>query len=136
MKKILFALLLLCANNVYAVDKVVVVPIGGDEVSHLVFEAKDVLSFHQTTGTTADYTIYTVPEGKTFVLKTIHAQLTGSSLQVKNGTVIVLRHEVPNGYLVNFESGIAFGAGSVMKINSSTSNAYTLSGYLYSTPTE
>ena len=77
-----------------------------------------------------DIEVFTVPEGKTFVLTTIYALTRNqTSVFVKKDGQTLLRFHPADDNLLNFNTGLAFPAGSSMSLNF-RSNYLTLSGYL------
>ncbi len=113
MKNLFVAVLMLLACNVYAADQ-------------------EIRNFYVENGTKVarDHELFTVPEGKTFVLTTIYAfSLNSSSVFVKKDGETLLRFHPANDNLLNFETGLAFPAGSSVRINF-RSNYLTVSGYL------
>ena len=113
MKKLFLAVLMLFACNVYAAEQ-------------------EIHNFYVENGTKVarDHDLLTVPEGKTFVLTTIYAfSLNSSSVFVKRDNETLLRFHPANDNLLNFDTGLAFPAGSSVRVNF-RSNYLTLSGYL------
>ena len=107
------ALLMLLACNAYAADQ-------------------EIRNFYVENGTKVarDHDLFTVPEGKTFVLTTIYAfSLNSSSVFVKKDDDVLLRFHPANNNLLNFDTGLAFPPGSKLSVNF-RSNYLTISGYL------
>ena len=93
---------------------------------------QEIRNFYVENGTKVarDQDLFTVPEGRTFVLTTIYAfSLNSSSVFVKRDNETLLRFHPANDNLLNFETGLAFPSGSSVRVNF-RSNYLTLSGYL------
>lgn len=71
MKKIIAVLMVLLVSNVYAADKVVVVPLGGDINNYLIEPANLVDAYVEVNATTDPEIAYTVLNDKVFVLTDI-----------------------------------------------------------------
>ena len=113
MRTLYFLLAMLLASSVYAADQ---------EIRNFYVE--------NDTKVARDFEVFTVPEGKTFVLTTIYA-LTRNETSVfirKDGQTLLRFHPSDDNFL-EFNTGLAFPAGTRMSINF-RSNYLTLSGYL------
>ena len=111
---LLYALL---ANTVYAQNKVVVVPLGGDTYQLEVASA-DLFSWYSEIDTDELLTIVTVPAGKIFVVTQLNfVNVTGRFSLFENNTqktLVFSRDSAPG--VVSFGSGIPFASGSVVKV--------------------
>lgn len=131
MRKILAVLMVLLASNVYAADKVVVVPLGGDTTNIILDPSTIVSAYGRIESSNVKANVYTVPVGKTFVLTDIICSgPTPNFLRITvNVTQTVV--DLPCTSPFAFSSGIPIVSGSVIGYYGANNAAGTISGYLY-----
>ena len=119
-----FVCFLVLAPSTYSQNKVVVVPLGGD-TTNLVLSPNSIVSSIGTFAADQLDTgaIYTVPNGKTFVLTDVTKNHFSSMLVLADGEVAfalvgAATHE-------RFNSGLVFQSGSLIKAIVTTVRALT-----------